>query len=66
MQRERQPSGFPRPLNHSSNAHPAEGLAALIDEDVGPLGPASLLRPSQELETVHLIALQVTYALAGV
>jgi Resolvase, N terminal domain len=35
MDRERKPSGFPSPFNHASNAHAAEGLAALIDEDVG-------------------------------
>jgi hypothetical protein len=36
-----------------------ERLAALIDEDVGGLDPVRLLLPVQELETVHLIALQV-------
>ncbi len=34
VNRERQPSGFASPLNHASNAHPAERLAALVDEDV--------------------------------
>jgi hypothetical protein len=58
MNRKRQPSGFATPLNHTSNAHPVERLAALIDEDVGGLDPVRLLLP-QELETVHLIALQV-------
>ena len=59
MHRERQPGGFSSPFNHASDAHPAERLAALIDEDVGGLDPVRLLLPVQELETVHLIALQV-------
>jgi hypothetical protein len=59
MYRERQPSSLASPFNHASNAHPAERLATLIDEDVGPLGPVSLLLPPQQLETVHLIQLQV-------
>jgi hypothetical protein len=62
MHRERQPCGFASPLNHASNAHPAERLAALIDEDVGPLGPASLLLPSQQLKAVKLVPLQVMNA----
>jgi hypothetical protein len=57
MHREWQPSGFPSTLNHASNAHAAEGLATLIDKDVGPLGPVSPLLPLEEL--VDLIALQV-------
>jgi hypothetical protein len=57
MQGERQPSSLASPLNHASNAHPAERLATLIDEDVGPLGPVSPLLPMQELETIHLIPL---------
>jgi hypothetical protein len=65
MHRERQPSGFPGPLNHASDAHAAEGLATLIDEDVGPLDPVSLLLPLQELETVHLIPLQVMDAIGA-
>jgi hypothetical protein len=48
MHRERQPGGFASPLDHASNAHPAERLAPLIDEDVGRLDPVSLLPPSQE------------------
>jgi hypothetical protein len=59
MHRERQPSGLASPLNYASNAHPAEGLAALIDEDVGRFDPFSLLLPAQELKTIDLIALQV-------
>ena len=49
----RQPSSLASPFNHASNAHPAERLATLIDEDVGPLGPISLLhqRRSQASET---------------
>jgi hypothetical protein len=50
------------PFNHASNAHPAEGLTALIDEDVGPLGPVSLLLPSQELKAVKLVPLHVMNA----
>ena len=65
MYRERQPSGFPGPLNHACNPHAAEGLATLIDEDVGPLDPVSLLPPLQELETVHLIPLQVMDAISA-
>jgi hypothetical protein len=59
MHREWQPSSLASPLDHASNAHPAERLAALIDEDVGRLDPVGLLLPVQELETVHLIPLQV-------
>jgi hypothetical protein len=65
MHRERQPSGFSSPFNHASNTHPAEGLPALIDEDISPLGPVSLLLPSQELETVQLIPLQVMDAISA-
>jgi hypothetical protein len=59
MHQERHPSGFSSPLNHASDAHPAERLATLIDEDVGALDPISLLLPSEELETVDLIPLEV-------
>jgi hypothetical protein len=62
MHREWQPSGFPSTLNHASNAHPSERLTTLIDEDLGPLDPVSLLLPLQQLETAHLIALQVMHA----
>ena len=65
MDGERQPSGFPSPFNHASNAHPAKRLAALIDEDVGALDTVSLLLPSQELETVDLISLQVMDAIGA-
>ena len=65
MHRERQPSGLASPLNHASNAHPSERLTTLIDEDVGPLDPVSLLLPLQELETVHLIPLQVMNAISA-
>jgi hypothetical protein len=61
MHRERQPSSLASPLNHASNAHAAEGLATLIDKDVGPLGPVSPLLPLQEL--VDLIALRVMDAI---
>jgi hypothetical protein len=57
-----QPSSLASPLYHASNTHPAERLATLIDKDVGPLGPVSLLVPLKEFETVHLIALQVMHA----
>ena len=63
MHRERQPSSLASPFNHASDAHTAEGLATLIDEDVGPL--VSLLLPLQELETVDLIALQVMHAISA-
>jgi hypothetical protein len=63
MHRERQPSASP--LNHASDAHPAEGLATLIDEYVGALDPISLLLPSEELETVDLIALEVMNAISA-
>jgi hypothetical protein len=59
VDRERQSSGLASPFNHASNAHPAERLVALVDEQVSPLDPVSLLLPLQELETVHLIPLQV-------
>jgi hypothetical protein len=63
VDRERQPSGFPSPFNHASNAHPAERLAALIDEDIGAIRSSSLLLPVQELETVHLVPLKVMNAI---
>ena len=53
------------PTWRRSNAHPAEGLATLIDEDIGRLDPVSLLLPLQQLETVHLIALQVMDAISA-
>ena len=65
MHRKRQPSSLASPFNHASNAHPAEGLATLIDEEVCPLNPVSLLLPSQELETVDLIPLQVMDAISA-
>jgi hypothetical protein len=63
--RERQPSNLASPFYHPPNAHAAEGLATLIDEDVGSLDPVSLLLPLQELETVHLIPLQVMDAISA-
>jgi hypothetical protein len=65
MNGERQPSSLASPLYHASNAHPAERLAALIDEHVGRLNPVRLLLPAQEFETVHLIALQVMDAVSA-
>ena len=65
MHRKRQPSSLASPFNHASNAHPAEGLTALIDEHVSPLDPVSLLLPVQELETVHLVPLQVMNAVSA-
>ena len=65
MHRERQPSGFPSPFNHASNAHPAERLATLIDKYVCPFPPFSLLLSSEELETVDLIPLQVMDAISA-
>jgi hypothetical protein len=59
VDRERQPSGLASPLDHASDAHAAEGLATLIDEDVGRFDPFSLLLPTQELKTIDLIPLQV-------
>ena len=63
VDRERQPSGLAGPFDHASNAHPAEGLTALIDEDVGRLDPVGLLLPVQELETVHFVPLKVMNAI---
>ena len=54
VHRKRQPCSLASPLYHASNAHPREGLTALIDEDVGALNSASLLLSLQELQTVHL------------
>jgi hypothetical protein len=31
--------------DHASDAHPVEALATLIDKDIGPLDPVSLLLP---------------------
>ena len=64
MHRERQPSGFFSPLNHASDAHAAEGLTTLIDEYVRPFLHLALLLPSEELETVDLIPLQVMDAIS--
>ena len=65
MHRKRQPSSLAGPINHASDAHPSERLATLIDEYVGALDPISLLLPSEELETVDLIALQVMNAISA-
>jgi hypothetical protein len=65
MHWERQPSSLAGPFNHASNAHPAEGLAALVDEDVGRLNPVRLLLPAQEFETIHLVPLKVVDAVGA-
>jgi hypothetical protein len=36
------PAGLPSPLNHASNAHPPEGLTALIDEHVNAFCPIAI------------------------
>ena len=59
VDREWQPSSLASPFYHPSDAHAAEGLAALIDEDVGRFDPFSLLLPAQELKTIDLIPLQL-------
>jgi hypothetical protein len=64
-EQERQPSSLASPFNHASDTHAAERLAALIDEDVGPLDPVSVLLPVQELEAVHLVPLQVMDAVGA-
>jgi hypothetical protein len=58
-------SGLASPLDHASNAHTAEWLAALIDEDVGRLDPVGLLLPVQQRETVHLVTLKVMNAIGA-
>ena len=63
--RERQPSSLASPFYHASDTHTAEWLAALIDEHASPLDPVSLLLPLQQLETVHLIALEVMDAISA-
>ena len=65
MNRERQPGNLASPFNHASDAHAAEGLAALVNEDIGGLDPVRLLLPVQELETVHLIPLKVVDAIGA-
>jgi hypothetical protein len=52
---------YSRPLGATCH----ERLATLIDKDVGPLDPVSPLLPVQELETVHLIPLQVMNAISA-
>ena len=52
---------YSRPLGATCH----ERLATLIDKDVGPLGPVSLLLPLQQLEAVHLIPLQVMNAISA-
>jgi hypothetical protein len=42
VDREWQPSGFPSPLDHAPNAHSPKRMAALVDEDIGPLKPVRL------------------------
>ena len=49
MHQERQPSGLASPLYHASDAHAAERLAALVDENVGRLLAIGGLLPLQEL-----------------
>ena len=49
---------YSRPLGATCH----ERLATLIDKDVGPLGPVSLLLPLKEFETIDLIPLQVMNA----
>ena len=54
---------YSRTLLVGSTCH--EQLAALIDEDAGPLDPVSLLLALQLLETVDLIPLQVMDAVGA-
>jgi hypothetical protein len=63
MDRERQSGGLASPFDHASNAHPAEGLTALIDEDIGAIRSISLLLPVKQLKTVHLVPLKVMNAI---
>jgi hypothetical protein len=65
MHREGQPSGFPSPLNHASNAHAPKWLATLVDKDIGRAGAILDLLPVQELEAVHLVPLQVMDAVGA-
>ena len=65
VHRERQPSSLASPFYHASDTHTAEWLAAHIDEHASPLDPVSLLLPLQQLETVHLIALEVMDAISA-
>ena len=54
---------YSRPRLVGSTCH--ERLATLIDKDVGSLDPVSPLLPLQQLETVHLIPLQVMNAISA-
>jgi hypothetical protein len=58
-------NGSPAASPDASDTHTAEWLAALIDEHASPLDPVSLLLPLQQLETVHLIALEVMDAISA-
>ena len=60
-----EPSGFSSPLKHTPDAHPAEGLATLIDVYICPFPPFTLLLPLEELETIDLIPLQVMDAISA-
>ena len=52
---------YSRPLGATCH----ERLATLIDKDIGPLDPVSPLLPLQQLETVHLIPLQIMNAISA-
>ena len=65
MDRERQISGLPRSLNHASDAHAPERLAALVHEDVGAPDARSLLLAPYELEAVNLVPFQVVRAVGA-
>src|SRR4051794_10243086 len=58
MNREWQLSGFSSSLDHASNAHPAERLAALIEEDVIGLEAPFRIGPPQLAERFMFVPLQ--------
>ena len=62
VDREWQLGAFACAFDHPGDAHAAEGLAALIDEDIGWLDPALGVIALQGLETGELVALQIVAA----
>jgi hypothetical protein len=65
VNREGKPGSFTSSLDHASNTHPAEWLAALIEEDVVRLDALLRIGPPQLAQRLMFVPLQVMAAIGA-
>jgi hypothetical protein len=65
MHRKRQPSRLTSPFYHTTNAHAAERLVALVDEHVAGLNAFGGVGPPQVTEGLMFVTLEIVAAVGA-